>query len=318
MPLSHGNLLASAHAVRLAWRWTPEDTLALCLPLFHVHGLGVGLHGTLVTGAGALLVPFSPPAIADAVTGGASLLFGVPTMYHRLAESPHLADLRRAAARGQRVGAAAGRAARGGPGRQRSGRARAVRHDRDRHARLQPVRRGAPARARSGFPLPGVEVRLDPREGGTAEIEVRGPNVIAGYLDDPAATAAAFTSDGWFRTGDLGHAGRRRVPDHQRAGQGAHHHRRLQRLPARGGGAAAHPPGVADAAVVGAPSAQWGETVVAFVVPSAAGSTANLESELDAWCGERLVAYKRPREWRLVESIPRNALGKILRHLLVP
>ena len=94
-PLSHANLLAGAHAVRLAWRWTPEDTLALCLPLFHMHGLGVGLHGTLVTGAAALIHPFSPQAVADAIDQGVTLFFGVPTMYHRLAESPHLAALSR-------------------------------------------------------------------------------------------------------------------------------------------------------------------------------------------------------------------------------
>jgi acyl-coenzyme A synthetase/AMP-(fatty) acid ligase len=73
---------------------------------------------------------------------------------------------------------------------------------------------------------------------------------------------------------------------------------------------------VADAAVVGAPSAAWGETVVAFVVPSSAVDTGRLVAELQGWVEERLVPYKRPREWRLVESIPRNALGKILRHEL--
>src|SRR5436305_8024799 len=95
--LTHANLLASAHAVRLAWRWTPDDRLALCLPLFHVHGLGVGLHGTLVTGASAVLAPrFDPAGVAAAVREhGATMFFGVPTMYHRLADSPHLADLRR-------------------------------------------------------------------------------------------------------------------------------------------------------------------------------------------------------------------------------
>src|SRR5205823_3184121 len=86
-PLTHANLLASAHAVRLAWRWTPDDRLALCLPLFHIHGLGVGLHGSLVAGGRVVLAPkFDPAVVADAVTGhGATMFFGVPTMYHRLA-----------------------------------------------------------------------------------------------------------------------------------------------------------------------------------------------------------------------------------------
>jgi len=95
-PLTHANLLAGAHAVRIAWRWTAEDRLALCLPLFHMHGLGVGLHGTLTAGAEALVLPkFEPAAVAEAIRGHrATLFFGVPTMYHRLAGSPHLDNLR--------------------------------------------------------------------------------------------------------------------------------------------------------------------------------------------------------------------------------
>lgn len=317
VPLSHRNLVASAHAVRLAWRWTPEDTLALCLPLFHVHGLGVGLHGTLVTGAGALLVPFSPQVIGEAVADGASLLFGVPTMYHRIAESAHLADLaglRLAVSGSAPLPAELHEAIRAGSGQavlERYGMTETV-------MLVSNPYEGERRPGTVGFPLPGVDLRLDPREGGTAEIQVRGPNVIAGYLDDRAATAAAYTSDGWFRTGDLGTMSddgyltiSGRAKELIITGGYNVYPREVEEL------LRTHD-GVADAAVVGEPSAQWGETVVAFVVPSAAGSTANLEADLDAWCGERLVGYKRPREWRLVESIPRNALGKIMRHLLAP
>src|SRR4029453_19255576 len=102
--LAHGNLLASAEALRLAWRWAPEDRLVLALPLFHIHGLGVGLHGTLIAGASAVLLPrFEVDAVLDAARDHrATLFFGVPTMYSRLAGS----------ARG------------GGPGRRRPGRSR--------------------------------------------------------------------------------------------------------------------------------------------------------------------------------------------------
>ncbi|MDQ3610929.1 MAG: AMP-binding protein, partial [Actinomycetota bacterium] len=95
--LTHGNLLASAEAVRLAWRWTPEDRLVLTLPLFHVHGLGVGLHGTLTAGASAVLRPkFAVDDLLDsAAEHDASLWFGVPTMYARVAESPRLSELSR-------------------------------------------------------------------------------------------------------------------------------------------------------------------------------------------------------------------------------
>jgi malonyl-CoA/methylmalonyl-CoA synthetase len=177
-----------------------------------------------------------------------------------------------------------------------------------------------------GFPLPGVELRLVERDGGTAEIQVRGPNVIAGYLDDPVATADAFTADGWFRTGDLG----TRDEDGYLTISG-----RAKELIITGG-YNVYPreveevllghPGVAEAAVVGVASARWGETVAAFVVPATDGadrtvsatSAEDLPAALEEWCAQRLVGYKRPREWHVVTAIPRNALGKIMRHLLVP
>ncbi|MBX6752038.1 MAG: AMP-binding protein [Micromonosporaceae bacterium] len=334
-PLSHANLLASAHAVRLAWRWTPEDTLALCLPLFHMHGLGVGLHGTLVTGAAAILHPFSPEAVAAAIDHGASMFFGVPTMYHRLAESPHLAALSRlrlAVSGSAPLPADLHAAVQAGSGQvvlERYGMtetAMLVSNPYDGERRPGTV----------GFPLPGVELRLAPRDGGVTEIEVRGPNVIDGYLDDPAATAAAFTADGWFRTGDLGTLDEDgyliisgRAKELIITGGYNVYPREVEEL------LRTHP-AVADAAVVGVPSAEWGETVAAFVVPAGgpettvdegrtAGSASRTVSDperltaaLAAWCEEHLVSYKRPRAWYVVDAIPRNALGKIQRHLLNP
>jgi malonyl-CoA/methylmalonyl-CoA synthetase len=320
VPLSHANLLAGAHAVRLAWRWTPEDHLALCLPLFHMHGLGVGLHGTLVTGARATLIPrFSPEAVATAVTdGGATLLFGVPTMYHKLVASPaasELARLRLAVSGSAPMPAAL--------------------HDEVRAACRQVVLErygmtetvmlvsnpyeGERRAGTVGFPLPGVEVRLaSGSRAGAEEIQVRGPNVIAGYLDDADADAAAYTADGWFKTGDLG--------SHDADG--------YLRISGRAkeliitGGYNVYPaevedllrthPGVADAAVAGVPSSKWGEIVAAFVVPAPGVDGDGLLADLPDWSAERLVEYKRPRQWRLVAAIPRNALGKVLRHQLRP
>ena len=135
-----GNLLASAEALRLAWRWTPGDRLVLALPLFHVHGLGVGLHGTLLAGASAVLLPASrsTPCSTPPATTEATLFFGVPTMYARLAR---LAQGRRAgpaAAVRVRVGPAAPDGVRA-PGRAgRAAGAGALRHDRDDHERVQP------------------------------------------------------------------------------------------------------------------------------------------------------------------------------------
>ena len=311
VPLTHANLLASAHAVRIAWRWDPSDRLALCLPLFHVHGLGVGLHGTLVTGASALLLPkFDPAAVASSIVdGGATLLFGVPTMYHALAASPALPALRglRLAVSGSApLAADLHEAVRAGSGQvvlERYGMTETVMLVSNPYV-------GERRPGTVGFPLPGVSLRLAPRDGGVDEIEVRGPNVISSYLDNPAATSAAFTADGWFRTGDLGTVS----DDGYLTISG-----RAKELIITGG-YNVYPreveevlracPGVLDAAVVGAPSSRWGETVVAFVVgecPTAA---------LDAFAEAHLVAYKRPREWRFVNAIPRNALGKVLRHQL--
>jgi malonyl-CoA/methylmalonyl-CoA synthetase len=319
VPLSHANLLAGAHAVRVAWRWTPEDNLALSLPLFHMHGLGVGLHGTLVTGARATLIPrFAPEAVAAAVTDrGATLLFGVPTMYHKLVASPAAADLARL------------RLAVSG-----SAPMPAALHDEVRAACRQVVLErygmtetvmlvsnpyeGERRAGTVGFPLPGVQLRLASAAGGAEEIQVRGPNVISGYLDDPEADAAAYTSDGWFKTGDLGTLD----PDGYLRISG-----RAKELIITGG-YNVYPaevedvlrghPGVADAAVAGVPSSKWGETVVAFVVPAPGTDGHALLTELPDWSAARLVEYKRPREWHLVEAVPRNALGKVLRHQLRP
>jgi len=316
-PLTHANLLAGAHAVRIAWRWTAEDRLALCLPLFHMHGLGVGLHGTLTAGASALILPkFDPAGVAAAIRERhATLFFGVPTMYHRLAASPHLGDLRalRLAVSGSAPLPADLHAAVA----QRSGQRVLERYGMTETVMLTSNPYDGERRPGAvGFPLPGVSVRLAPREGGVTEIEVTGPNVISGYLDRPDADAAAFTGDGWFRTGDLGEFdadGYLRISG------------RAKELIISGGynvypreveeALRAHP-AVADAAVAGMPSPEWGETVVAFVVPADPAGVTALEGELARWCADRLALYKRPREWRWVEAIPRNALGKVLRHEL--
>jgi malonyl-CoA/methylmalonyl-CoA synthetase len=306
--LTHANLLAGSESVGLAWRWTAEDRLVLALPLFHVHGLCVGLHGTLLAGASAVLLPrFDVGAVLDAAGAlGASMFFGVPTMYHRLARSPRVdelaglrlcvsgsaplpAELHRALAEhGQRV-------------LERYGMTETlmlVSNPYDGERRPGSV----------GFPLPGVELRFaDGREG---EIQVRGPNVFAGYWERPQATAESFV-DGWFGTGDLGHV----QPDGYIQIRG-----RSKELILSGGFNVypreveevlmAHPD-VAEAAVVGTPSDEWGEVVTAFVVPAGDRRAAG---PLLAFAAERLAPYKRPRLVHFVDSLPRNALGKVLKH----
>lgn len=311
--LRHGNLLAGAQALRLAWRWEPSDRLVLSLPLFHIHGLGLGLFGTLLAGASALLQSrFDPAAVlAAAERSGATLFFGVPTMYARLA-----AHERAGALAGLRL-CACGSAPLSPELYARVARCCGQRLL-DRYGMSETVMLasnpcdGQRRPGTVGLPLPGVEVRL--AAGGGGEIEVRGPNVFAGYWQRPEATAEAFTADGWFRTGDLGEydeAGYLRIVG------------RAKELVISGGfnvypqeveDVLRRHPGVADVAVVGTPDPEWGEVVTAYLVA---------EGPLDrdallASAARDLAPYKRPRIVHLVAALPRNALGKVQRHELRP
>jgi malonyl-CoA/methylmalonyl-CoA synthetase len=317
VPLSHANVLAGSASIEQAWRWTADDRLVLALPLFHVHGLGVGLHGTLLAGASTVILPrFEVGAVLDAVAAtGATLMFGVPTMWVRFAASPRVAEL--AALRLCVSGSAPLDAATFGALADGIGSPVLERYGMTETGMLVSNPYDGERRAGSvGLALPGVDVRLEPREGAgepAGEILVRGPNVFGGYLGG-AGAADAFAPDGWFRTGDLGRAD----PDGYLRIVG-----RSKELIITGG-FNVYPrdveevlrlhPAVADVAVVGRPDREWGERVVACVV-----ATDAVDGEaLLAWTADRLAPYKRPREIRIVDELPRNALGKVLRSLLAP
>ena len=319
--LTQANLLAGAQSVRVAWRWTEVDRLVLCLPLFHMHGLGVGLHGTLLAGASAVLQSgFAPDDVLDALdVHDATMFFGVPTMYHRLADHNRvdlLGGLRLCVAGSAPLAAElhvrlAERA--GVSVLERYGMTETVMlvsnpFDDDR-------RPGA-----VGIPLPGVDVRLaDGSDGPVGEILVRGPNVFAGYWGRPEATAEAFVvdpdgGDPWFRTGDLG-----AVDDGYLAIVG-----RAKELIISGGlnvyprevdDALILHQAVAEVAVAGVPSPEWGEEVVAWVVP-VDGRECPTAADLRSYAGDHLASYKLPRQVVAVDALPRNALGKVVRHEL--
>ncbi|HXA28446.1 MAG TPA: AMP-binding protein [Candidatus Angelobacter sp.] len=310
--LSHANLLAGAAALRLAWRWTERDRLILALPLFHAHGLAVGLNGTLLSGAQAVLLPrFDSAAVLDAAQAhGATLFFGVPTMYARLAADPRAHQLARlrlcvsgsaplAAALHERIEAATGQRILERYGMTETLMIASNPHDGDR-------RPGS-----VGLPLPGVELRMS--DGQRGEILVRGPNVFGGYWRNPEATQSVLDSDGWFHTGDVGEldeAGYLRI-----AG-------RTRELIITGGynvyprevedALSAHP-WVAEAAVVGRQDDEWGEVVTAYVV----ATDARLDADtITSHARERLAPYKVPRQVHFVQTLPRNALGKIVKQQL--
>jgi malonyl-CoA/methylmalonyl-CoA synthetase len=309
--LSHANLLAGTEAVRVAWRWTESDRLVLALPLFHVHGLCVGLHGTLLAGASAVLLPrFDVDSVLDAAgEQGATLFFGVPTMYHRLARSsraPELGRLRLCVSGSAALPADLHRTLAD----------RAGQRVLERYGMTETLMNvsnpydGERRPGSVGLPLPGVELRLS--EGEEGEILVRGPNVFGGYWERPEASAESFADD-WFRTGDLG----RRDDDGYLWILG-----RSKELIITGGlnvypreveDVLLEHPGVAEVAVVGTPSGEWGEVVTAFVVADGARTTADALQEFAA---ERLASFKRPRIVRFVDELPRNALGKVVKHEL--
>ena len=313
--LSHGNLLASAEALRLAWRWTEDDCLILCLPLFHMHGLGVGLHGTLLAGARAVLqsrfdARRRPGRGRRPRPGGDAVLRRPDDVRPagRGARSP-----RPAAGCGSACPESAAAQPPTSTPASPTGTGHAVLERYGMTETVMLVSNPVDGERRPGtvgIPLPGVEVRLDPSGD---EILVRGPNVFAGYWQRPDATAAAFTDDGWFRTGDVGaldddgylaivgrakeliitggynvyprevedvlrsHAGGRRRGGGRDAvrgvGRGRHRLRRARRRVRRRGRAG-----------LGRPPAR---------------------------------AYKRPRLVHVVDALPRNAMGKVVRDRLV-
>ncbi len=308
--LSHANCLASAEGLRLAWRWTDADRLLLSLPLFHMHGLGVGLHGTLHSGGSAVLYRgFRPDDILNDIAAyQASLFFGVPTMYHRLASHPNaeaLAGLRLCVSGSAPLPAALHRDI------ERVGGQRVL----ERYGMTETLMlvsnpyEGERRPGSVGRPLPGVELRL---AGDPEQIEVRGPNVFAGYWERPEANAEAFTSDGWFKTGDLG----ARDPDGYIRIVG-----RAKEL-IISGGFNVYPrevedvlrelPAIEDVAVVGEASEEWGERVVAYVVTPEPIELAAIREAV----GDRLAPFKHPRGLYRVPSLPRNALGKVQKHRL--
>jgi malonyl-CoA/methylmalonyl-CoA synthetase len=309
--LDHGNFLAQARGALEVWRWTDRDVLVHALPLFHLHGLGMGLHGTLLSGGSAVLVAFTPENVVHELTHGGTMLFGVPSMYQRLCEwlEDHPTDLSHV-----RVFVC--------------GSAPLPPALFDRCARLlgqPPVERygiteggivvtnpyaGPRQPGRVGYPFPGVEVRL----GELDEVQLKGGQVFQGYWGNPQATAEAFTPSGFFRTGDVGEIG----DDGSLAIRG-----RIKELIITGG-FNVYPrevelvleehPAVLEVAVAGVPSERWGEEVTAFVVTSATGQLD--EKEIIAFAHERLASYKCPKRVVAVDRLPRNAMGKVQRSVL--
>lgn len=320
--LSRRAIAADLDALAQAWQWTADDILVHGLPLFHVHGLVLGLLGSLRIGNRFIHTGKpTPEGYAQARTDfGGTLFFGVPTVWSRVG-----ADEAAARALGPARLLVSGSAPLPVPVFDRLA-ARTGHQPVERYGAsesLITISTRADGERRPGWvglPLAGVQTRvLDddgaavPHDGETVgKLHVRGPMMFDGYLNRPDATAEAFDADGWYRTGDVA------VID----GGGMHRivGRESVDLIKSGGyriGAGeietvllGHP-GVQEAAVVGMPDADLGQRIVAYIVGSANGD------ELIDYVAQQLSVHKRPREVRVVDALPRNAMGKVLKKELL-
>ncbi|MFF4483005.1 acyl-CoA synthetase [Streptomyces melanosporofaciens] len=311
--ISRRAVAADLDGLATAWAWTAEDTLVHGLPLFHVHGLVLGVLGALRTGS--RLVHTGKPTPAAYAAAGGSLYFGVPTVWNRIVQDP---DSARALASARLL--VSGSAPLPAP----------VFRDLERLTGQRPIERygmteslitlstRADGERRPGYvgtPLAGIRTRIATEEGAEiGELQLTGPTLFDGYLNRPEATAGSYTEDGWFRTGDIAAID----PDgfHRIVG-------RASTDMIKSGGyrigagevenALLDHPAVREAAVVGAPHEDLGQEIVAYVVADGIG-----EQELIDFVASQLSVHKRPRKVRFLEALPRNAMGKPQKKLLPP
>ncbi|WP_328383332.1 AMP-binding protein [Micromonospora zamorensis] len=318
--LSHAAIRAGIDAVAHAWDWTDEDVLVQGLPLYHVHGLILGLLGPLRVGSP--LVHTRRPTPGRYAAAGGSLYFGVPTVWSRICAEPTAARAL-SAARLLVSGSAPLPAPVFAELEGLTGHRPVERYGMTETLITLSTRADGPRRVGSvGRPVRGVQARLVddagapvPADGQTfGALQIRGETLFDGYLHLPDKTAETFTADGWFRTGDVAtvsEAGEYRIVGRAsadiiksggyRIGAGEIEDCLLTH------------PQVREVAVVGAPHDDLGQEVVAFIV----GEQSLAARTLVTYVEKRLARHKRPRRVHLVESLPRNALGKVQKTTLL-
>ena len=315
--LSRGAIAAGIDALAEAWDWTDRDTLVHGLPLFHVHGLVLGLLGPLRIGS-RLIHTGTPTPEAYARARG-TLYFGVPTVWSRIVQDEESAR----ALSGARL-LVSGSAPLPVPVfeklRELTGLTPIERYGMSETMLTLSTRVDGERRPGwVGTPVAGVQTRLRDEHGADVPhdgesigvLQVRGPMLFDGYLNRPDATAASWTQDGWFVTGDVAvvdDAGFHRIVGREstdliksggfRVGAGEIETVLLGH------------PSVGEVAVVGLPDADLGQRIVAFVVPAPSGPEVD-EDTLISYVAEQLSVHKRPREVRVVDALPRNAMGKV-------
>jgi malonyl-CoA/methylmalonyl-CoA synthetase len=314
--ITHRNLASNAEALVAAWGFTRSDRLLHALPLYHAHGLFVALGCVLMSGTSMIFLPRFEAGEVLAQLGDCTVMMGVPTFYARLLRE---SGLDRDACRNMRLfisGSAPLSPDLFAAFRERTGHTILERYGMTETGMNTSNPLNGERRAGSvGLPLPGVTLRIAESggrplpAGETGEIELCGANVFPGYWRLPEQTAESFTADGFFRTGDLGFLSR----DGYLTISGRSKDLIIS------GGLNVYPreveisidslPGVAESAVIGAPHADFGEAVVAIVVPAPGAQP--VEAGIITALKEHLAGYKVPKRVIFVEDLPRNSMGKV-------
>ncbi len=327
--LSHGNMLSNAQMLKDYWGWKKGDVLIHALPIFHVHGLFVAIHGALLNGSKMIWLSKFDPKLVIAKMPEATVFMGVPTLYVRMLAEP---GLTREAARRMRLfiaGSAPLLIETFNEWIERTGHTILERYGMSETVMLTSnpyaadARHGQQAERRGGtvgFPLPGVSLRVLDDAGQAVPvgeiggIQVKGPNVFNGYWRMPEKTKEEFTADGFFKTGDVGKVDARgyvtivgRSKDLIISGG-------YNVYPAEIEGYINDMPGVAESAVVGVPHPDFGEVGVAVVIakPGAALNAEHIIAELKS----QLANFKIPKRCFVVAELPRNTMSKVQKNLL--
>ncbi len=320
--LSHANLLSNALVLKDYWGWVPGDVLIHALPIFHVHGLFVALHGALINGSKMIwLSKFDPKRVVQKLPE-ATVFMGVPTLYGRLLAEP---GLDKHACRNMRLfvaGSAPLLIETFKEWAQRTGHTILERYGMSETAMLtsNPYQGGERRGGTVGFALPGVNLRVQGEDGQMLPpgeiggIQVKGPNVFKAYWRMPEKTKEEFTGDGFFKTGDVGKIDTNgyitivgRSKDLIISGG-------YNVYPAEIEGYINDMPGVAESALVGVPHPDFGEVGVAIVIakPGAKLDALQIVAELKS----RLANFKIPKKCFVVAELPRNTMGKVQKNLL--